>query len=59
MSLIGSDVVEKVAPALEVSFAEAIAMGDYSISAERHLRWLNIDFQFLQHVFIRVSSDPG
>ena len=59
MSLIGSDIIEKVAPALKVSFAEAVAMGDYSISAEHHLRWLSIDLQFLQHAFIRVSSEPG
>lgn len=59
MSLIGGDVVEKVAPTLEVSFANAIAMGDYSISAECHLGWVSVDSQFLQQAFIRVSSDPG
>ena len=36
MSLIGGDVIKKIAPALEVSFANAIAMGDYSVFAECH-----------------------
>lgn len=59
MSLISGDVIEEVAPACEVSFANAIAMGDYPISAECHLGWLSEDLQFLQHTFTCVSSDPG
>lgn len=43
MLLISGNVIEKVAPALEVSFANAIAMSDYSISAECHLGWVGVD----------------
>lgn len=43
MPLVGGDVIEKVAPALEVSFANAITMGDYSVSAECHLGWVSVD----------------
>ena len=57
--LISGDVVEEVAPVLEISFANAVAMGDYSTAAKCHLGWMSVDSQFLQHAFIRVSSDPG
>lgn len=58
MPLVGGDVIEKVAPTLEVPFAEAVAMGDYAISVECHLRRLSVDLQLLQHAFIRVSNGP-
>ena len=59
VALIGCDVLEEFVPALEISFADTVAMCNDAIATDRNLRRLSVNLQSSQHAFISVRRGPS